>query len=93
MQAVLTPSSFVFRQDRSSILQTQDGIGDFSGNHLARKDWQLTVTEKDFTTPDWLKGGIIYQIFPDRFYNSGAKKGSLASKANMVSDFNKRCNK
>ena len=26
-------------------------------------------------------------------YNPGAKKGSLASKANMVSDYNKRCNK
>ena len=59
---------------RSSILQTEDGVGDFSGNTLARKDWQLTVTQKDFTTPDWLKGGIIYQIFPDRFYNSGTKK-------------------
>ncbi|MBR0413645.1 MAG: glycoside hydrolase family 13 protein [Clostridia bacterium] len=29
--------------------------------------WQITVYEKDFTTPDWLEGGIIYQIFPDRF--------------------------
>ncbi|MBR5246199.1 MAG: glycoside hydrolase family 13 protein [Clostridia bacterium] len=62
---------------RSSILQTEDGIGDFSGNQFARKDWQLTVTEKDFTTPDWLKGGIIYQIFPDRFYNSGVTKENV----------------
>ena len=29
--------------------------------------WQLTVFKKDFHTPDWMKGGIIYQIFPDRF--------------------------
>lgn len=29
--------------------------------------WQLTVYEKDFSTPDFLKGGVIYQIFPDRF--------------------------
>lgn len=33
--------------------------------------WQLTVYEKDFKTPDWLAGGIIYQIFPDRFARSG----------------------
>ena len=33
--------------------------------------WQLTVYKEDFKTPDWLKGGIIYQIFPDRFYKSG----------------------
>lgn len=36
--------------------------------------WQLTVTAKDFQTPDWLCGGIMYQIFPDRFFNSGKKK-------------------
>lgn len=38
------------------------------------KEFQLTVYKKEFTTPDWLKGGIIYQIFPDRFYCSGEKK-------------------
>lgn len=39
-------------------------------------EWQLTVFSADFSTPDWLKGGIIYQIFPDRFCNSGkAKRG------------------
>ena len=39
--------------------------------------WQLTVYEKDFSTPDWLSGGILYQIFPDRFYSSGKSKESL----------------
>lgn len=72
---------------RSSILQTQDGIGNFSGNYFARKDWQLTVAEKDFTTPDWLKGGIIYQIFPDRFYNSGSKKECVPTDRVMRSDW------
>ena len=33
--------------------------------------WQITVYESDYKTPDWLKGGIMYQIFPDRFYKSG----------------------
>ena len=32
--------------------------------------YQLTVYDKNFKTPDWIKGGIIYQIFPDRFYQS-----------------------
>ena len=68
---------YVSSYGRSSILQTEGGIGDFVGAPTARKDWQLTVTERDFTTPDWLKGGIIYQIFPDRFYNSGAKKENV----------------
>ncbi|TAH72105.1 MAG: glycoside hydrolase family 13 protein [Anaerolineaceae bacterium] len=30
--------------------------------------YQITVYRKDFKTPDWFKGSIIYQIFPDRFY-------------------------
>lgn len=33
--------------------------------------WQLTVYNKNFRTPDWAKGGIMYQIFPDRFKKGG----------------------
>jgi cyclomaltodextrinase len=33
-------------------------------------EWQLTVFDQDFQTPDWFKGGILYQIFPDRFKKS-----------------------
>lgn len=29
--------------------------------------WQITVYAKDFKTPDYMKGSLIYQIFPDRF--------------------------
>ena len=36
--------------------------------------WQLTCYEAGFKTPDWLAGGILYQIFPDRFAASGAPK-------------------
>ena len=41
--------------------------------------WQLSCIPADFTTPDWAKGAIIYQIFPDRFYKSGrcSLKGKL----------------
>ena len=33
--------------------------------------WQVSVIPEDFTTPDWAKGAIIYQIFPDRFHKAG----------------------
>ncbi len=33
--------------------------------------FQLTVYADDFVTPDFLKGGVMYQIFPDRFCKSG----------------------
>ena len=43
--------------------------------------WQLTCYEAAFATPDWLAGGIIYQIFPDRFAASGTpKKGVPADR-------------
>ena len=27
----------------------------------------LTVYSRDYKTPEWFKGGVLYQIFPDRF--------------------------
>ncbi len=33
--------------------------------------WQVTCIPADFHTPDWAKGAVMYQIFPDRFYKSG----------------------
>ena len=30
--------------------------------------FQITVYEDGFVTPDWMKGAVMYQIFPDRFY-------------------------
>ncbi len=36
--------------------------------------WQLTVYEPDFQTPDWIKDGTMYQIFPDRFFEGRPDK-------------------
>jgi glycosidase len=36
--------------------------------------WQLTVYSGEQVVSDKWKGGIMYQIFPDRFRNSGSKK-------------------
>ncbi|MFA7636991.1 MAG: glycoside hydrolase family 13 protein [Monoglobales bacterium] len=33
--------------------------------------WQLTCYDKNYSAPDWAKGAVIYQIFPDRFNKSG----------------------
>ena len=40
-------------------------------NMEAGDKWQLSCVPADFTTPDWAKGAVIYQVFPDRFYKSG----------------------
>lgn len=44
------------------------------------KDWQLTVYDADFQTPDWMKGGTMYQIFPDRFYKNGETQRSYSDR-------------
>lgn len=40
-------------------------------SNLCEPCFQQTVYSPDFKTPDFLKGGLIYQIFPDRFAKSG----------------------
>ncbi len=50
--------------------------------------WQLTVYNKSYSTPSWLDGGIIYQIFPDRFYKSDKPKQNVPSDRYIVDDWN-----
>ena len=33
------------------------------------KPYDLVVFESGYETPDWMKNAVIYQIFPDRFFN------------------------
>lgn len=33
--------------------------------------WQVSCIPETFHTPDWAKGALIYQVFPDRFAKSG----------------------
>lgn len=53
--------------------------GDGRGILAERPDsaWQLTVYCAGFDTPEWLKGGILYQIMPDRFANVGGLPGKI----------------
>lgn len=37
-------------------------------------EWQLTVYDFDYKTPNFAKGGVIYHIFVDRFNRSGHAK-------------------
>ena len=51
--------------------------------------WQQTVYSNSFKTPDWLAGGIIYQIFPDRFNKSGEAKNNVPDDRFINEDWNK----
>ncbi len=68
---------------RSVILLSKEGYGILNASG---SDWQLTVYEKGFSSPDKFKGGIIYQIFPDRFAFSGKDKKDIPSYRILRSD-------
>ncbi|HUF05854.1 MAG TPA: alpha-amylase family glycosyl hydrolase [Candidatus Binatia bacterium] len=44
------------------------GAGEVLGASEDRS-WQLVTYAPDFATPEWARGAVIYQIFPDRFAN------------------------
>lgn len=52
--------------------------------------WQQTVYDDSFSTPEWLKGGIIYQIFPDRFYRSGKEHTDVPKDRFLCDDWSKQ---
>ena len=68
--------SFFFNSDYGTkqITRFKNGEGIISPDG---DDWQLTVYERDFKVPKDTAGGIIYQIFPDRFYCSGSSKSNV----------------
>ncbi|MDU7338079.1 MAG: glycoside hydrolase family 13 protein [Clostridium sp.] len=73
--------TFLLQTNRGSITigRSFGGHGDLSGTN----QWQLTVYEPGFETPHWLLGGILYQIFPDRFHASGCAKNNIPSGRKM----------
>lgn len=51
---------------------TAQGSSGRAGNRVL-DFFQLTVYEPGYKTPDWMKEAVVYQIFPDRFFNGNKK--------------------
>lgn len=49
--------------------------------------WQITSYKKGFETPKWPLGGVMYQIFPDRFNFSGNKKENIPEDRSIHTDW------
>ena len=64
-------------------VQNQDGAGEYYGNAWdgiggvgvtcgpEPVPYQITVYDPDYETPEYLRTGVMYQIFPDRFHRLG----------------------
>ena len=48
-----------------------DGMGGEGICGDADHAWQITTFDPHYDTPHWLRTGVMYQIFPDRFFSSG----------------------
>jgi hypothetical protein len=46
-------------------------------NMEAGEKWQLSVVPADYNVPADFRGRVMYQIFPDRFCNSGKPKENI----------------
>jgi len=53
------------------------------------KPYDLVVYKAGFKTPDWMKNAVIYQIFPDRFFNGDTKndKAQMTSRGDTNYEF------
>ena len=65
---------FQVTRDGETLLLKRSHGGQGTLGHGEGEHWQLTVYDREYTTPRSLWGGIYYQIFPDRFSNSGTPK-------------------
>ena len=76
-----TPGLFFYRfaldtaRGGRFLVKCPDGTARLSNTGGDR--WQVTVYDAAFTTPDWLAGGVIYQIFPDRFATDKSEKANV----------------
>ena len=78
---------FKIQKDSSTtyIHKNLDGTGYLSTH--SGECFQLTVFKKNMKTPNFVKGGIYYQIFPDRFCYSNEKKKNVPSDRLLRSDW------
>ncbi len=79
--------SFLLESENQHYYISQSAFGMGRITFFPESKWQLTVYQADFTTPGWIKGGILYQIFPDRFCKAGPASVSVPSDRRMQSEW------
>ena len=70
---------FILVDGKTKIEYGDDGLSGGTGTTAEEGvlPYNLTVYDKDYKTPDWMKESVVYQIFPDRFFD-GNKENNRA---------------
>ncbi len=78
---VTTPGLYFYRFEISCCGKTAAIYADEEQNASEGEgtQWQLTAFEKIYRSPDFLEGGVYYQIFPDRFNIGGDRLKTKAA--------------
>ena len=58
--------------------EQESSTGGFGKSYTTDLDysWHVTFYDPNFKTPDWMKQAVLYQIFPDRFFNGDPSNDS-----------------
>jgi glycosidase len=79
--AIGTYSYYFVVSNGSDIKEYGDDDGFFGTGKAGElgdpSNYEFNVSTKDFKTPDWLKNAVIYQIYPDRFFNGDTNNDFL----------------
>lgn len=66
--------SFVLLRGADTLFTNTTDNVHFECTRKIGRSFMLSVYDRNYCTPEWFKGGVMYQIFPDRFYKSGRSK-------------------
>jgi glycosidase len=75
-QVASFPYYFII-QDGEKLVYYNGPTGKGSSSDKPGANYTITVFPKDYTTPDWMKLSVTYQIFGDRFYNGDPSNDQL----------------
>ena len=71
----------VFLEGKREVLGAPfGGNGCGEGAQGSEESFQITVYDPDYTTPEWMHHGVIYQIMVDRFYHGKGTDALLTAK-------------
>lgn len=68
-----------------------DDDGYYGTGHLTNlselKAYDLVIYKAGYKTPDWMKNSVIYQIFPDRFFNGDKSNDQAQTTSRGATDY------